>query len=97
MSEKVQVKQRSKKFSRKYGKVAVIDIIERDPFIPEELQNELREKLPKQKTITAQDLSRKYGIMVSAAKKLIDKLEEEKLINFVSGNSRIKIYKGAQL
>ncbi|MHA1733222.1 MAG: hypothetical protein ACTSU5_14845 [Promethearchaeota archaeon] len=95
MSDSVNVRTSSKKFHRKYGKVAVLEMIERDPFVPDALQEELKEKLPKQRVITPQELARRHGITVSAAKKLLRKFEELGVVKFHSGSRRLKVYTGA--
>lgn len=96
MSEKVNIKTRTKKLHKKYGKVAMIEMIERDPFVPEFLEDELEESLPKARCITPTDLSRKHGISVSAAKRLLERFEEKNLVELVHSTSRLRMYKGAK-
>lgn len=82
----------SKKLRKKYGKVADISIKIRDPFIPNPIEQEIRDNLSKSRMITASELALKYNIRISAMKKLFKQLESEGLLKCIGGNSRIKMY-----
>jgi len=82
----------SKKLRKKYGKVADISIKIRDPFIPNPIEQEIRDALPKYKLLTASELALKYNIRISAIKKLFKQFESEGLIKCLGGNSRLKMY-----
>ncbi len=90
---KLEVVEKNIRLLRKYGKVQRLQILKRDPFIPRNIEKEIREKVPNLKAITANDLAQRYNIRVSALKKLLLKLEEEGKIDRIVSSSRIKIYK----
>ncbi|GAB4322283.1 MAG: hypothetical protein Kow0069_26920 [Promethearchaeota archaeon] len=94
VSEKANVKTTSRKLNKKYGKVATIELIERDPFVPAGLEDSLRKSLVKAKTVTPQELARRHGISVSAAKRLLEKLVEEGVVFLAYAKNRLKIYRG---
>ncbi len=85
---------RIKKLDRKYGKVANIDTKIRDPFIPPGVEDKIRESVVKNRGFTPNDIAQKNDVRVSAAKKLLKKLEEEGLVVLVSSSRRLKIYRG---
>lgn len=95
-TDKVEVYSKIKKLDKKYGKVATIEVKKRDPYIPPSLQKKLRENLVKVRSITANDIALKNDIRVSAAKRLLKKLEAEGLVKLVTSTSRLKIYRGAE-
>ena len=96
MSEsKLEVVEKTKKLVIKYGKVKSIKTIQRDPFIPESLIDEIRKRINKMKVITPNEISNKFNVRVSAAKKLLEQFEEEGLIKMVASSSRLRIYKNA--
>ncbi|NVM05238.1 MAG: hypothetical protein HWN67_23165 [Candidatus Helarchaeota archaeon] len=61
-------------------------------LIPEDVQEQILNDLPKMKYITSTQLSIKYGIKISVIKPFLKELEEKNRINLVLTNSRIKIY-----
>ncbi|MFX1501102.1 MAG: hypothetical protein ACFFDH_09090 [Promethearchaeota archaeon] len=77
---------------RKYGRTKQIDIVERDAFIPENLEKEIRESILKKKTILATDIALKYDIRVSTIKLLLKQYEEEGLIKLLDPSLKLKIY-----
>ncbi len=106
VEEKVQIKQTapnegldtvvyidaSKKLRKKYGKVADINIKIRDPFIPNPIEKEIRDMIPKSRVLTASELAIKYNVQNTTIKKLFRQLEKEGLVKMIGGNSRIKMY-----
>ena len=66
--------------------------LERALLIPEDVQEQILNDLPKMKYITSTQLSLKYGIKISVIKPFLRELEAQNKINLVLGNSRIKIY-----
>ncbi|MFX1328031.1 MAG: hypothetical protein ACFE91_07795, partial [Promethearchaeota archaeon] len=45
---------------RKYGRTKQINVVERDAFIPGNIEKEIRESILKKKSILATDLALKY-------------------------------------
>ncbi|MFX1306065.1 MAG: hypothetical protein ACFFDG_04420, partial [Promethearchaeota archaeon] len=45
---------------RKYGRTKQINVVERDAFIPSNIEKEIRESILKKKSILATDLALKY-------------------------------------
>lgn len=66
--------------------------LQRALLIPEDVQEQILNDLPKMKYITSTQLSLKYGIKISVIKPFLKELEERNRINLVLANSRIKIY-----
>ncbi len=66
--------------------------LERALLIPEDVQEQILNDIPKMKYITSTQLSLKYGIKISVIKPFLKELEEKDRLNLVLANSRIKIY-----
>ena len=77
---------------RKYGRTKQINIVERDAFIPKNLEKEIRESILKRKTILATDIALKYDIRVSTVKLLLKQYEEEGIIKLFNPSLKLKIY-----
>ncbi len=77
---------------RKYGRTKQINIVERDAFIPPNLEKEIKESILKKRTILATDIALKYDIRVSTVKLLLKQYEEEGLIKLIDPSLRLKIY-----
>ena len=77
---------------RKYGRTKQINVVERDAFIPKNLEKEIRESLLKRKTILATDIALKYDIRISTVKLLLKQYEEEGLIKLLDPSLKLKIY-----
>jgi len=77
---------------RKYGRVKQINIVERDAFVPPNVENEIRETILKRKTTTATDIALKYDIRVSTLKLLLKQYEEEGIIKLLDPSLKLKIY-----
>jgi ribosomal protein S25 len=77
---------------RKYGRTKQINVVERDAFIPKNLEKEIRESILKRKTILATDIALKYDIRVSTVKLLLKQYEEEGLIELFKPSLKLKIY-----
>jgi ribosomal protein S25 len=95
MSEKEEkqiVRKATLNLRRKYGRTKQINVVERDAFIPKNLEKEIRESLLKKKTILATDIALKYDIRVSTAKLLLKQYEEEGLIELYDPSLKLKIY-----
>ena len=68
MSEKEEkqiVRKATLNLRRKYGRTKQINVVERDAFIPKNLEKEIKESILKRKTILATDIALKYDIRVS--------------------------------
>ncbi|MFX1364870.1 MAG: hypothetical protein ACFFCE_07480 [Promethearchaeota archaeon] len=90
--EKQIVRKATLNLRRKYGRTKQINIVERDSFIPKNLENEIKEGILKKKTILATDIALKYDIRVSTIKLLLKQYEEEGLIKLLDPSLKLKIY-----
>jgi ribosomal protein S25 len=78
---------------RKYGRTKQISVVERDAFIPSNLEKEIREDyIKKKKAITATDIAEKYDIRVSTVNLLLKQYEEEGIIELLDPSITLKIY-----
>jgi len=95
MSEKEEkqiVRKATLNLRRKYGRTKQINVVERDAFIPKNLEKEIKESILKRKIILATDIALKYDIRVSTAKLLLKQYEEEGLIKLLNPSLKLKIY-----
>ena len=95
MSEKEEkqiVRKATLNLRRKYGRTKQINVVERDAFIPKNLEKEIKESILKRKTILATDIALKYDIRVSTVKLLLKQYEEEGLIKLLDPDLKLKIY-----
>jgi ribosomal protein S25 len=90
--EKLLVRKATINLRRKYGRTKQINIVERDAFIPKNIEKELRDSILKSKTILATDIALKFDIRVSTAKVLLKQYEEEGLIKLLDPTLKLKIY-----
>ena len=91
--DKLLVRKATLNLKRKYGRTKQISIVERDAFIPNNIEKEIREDYIKnKKTITAADIGAKYDIRVSTVNLLLRQYEEEGLIKLLDPSLNIKIY-----
>ncbi len=90
--EKQIVRKTTLNLRRKYGRTKQINIVERDAFIPKNLENEIKEAILKKKTILATDIAMRYDIRVSTVKLLLKQYEEEGLIKLLDPSLKLKIY-----
>jgi len=90
--EKLLVRKATINLRRKYGRTKQINIVERDAFIPKNIEKDIRESISKSKTILATEMALKFDIRVSTAKILLKQYEEEGLIKLFDPNLRLKIY-----
>jgi ribosomal protein S25 len=77
---------------RKYGRTKQINVVERDAFIPRNMEKQIRDSIVKKKTILATDMALTYDIRVSTAKLLLQQYEEEGLIKLLDPSLKLKIY-----
>lgn len=70
----------------------IVREIEVKPSILENIKKDVQ----RSRVVTPQSLALKYNIRVSVARKLLRRFEEEGLVIYVDGNSRIRIYRGAK-
>ena len=95
MSEKEEkqiIRKATLSLRRKYGRTKQINIVERDAFIPKNLEKEIKESILKRKTILATDIALRYDIRVSTIKLLLKQYEEEGLIKILDPTLKLKIY-----
>ncbi|MBN2156974.1 MAG: hypothetical protein JW776_13100 [Candidatus Lokiarchaeota archaeon] len=92
--DKITVTTKIKKLDRKYGKVTNLETKVRDPFIPPSIETKIRETYIKNRGFTPNDVAIKNDIRVSAAKKLLEKMEKDGSIELVTSTSRLKVYRG---
>ena len=90
--EKQIIRKTTLNLRRKYGRTKQISIVERDAFIPKNLEGEIKEAIMKKKTILATDIAMKYDIRVSTAKLLLKQYEEEGLIKLLDPSLKLRIY-----
>ena len=90
--EKLLVRKATLNLKRKYGRTKQISVVERDAFIPTSIEQEIRESLPKRKSIIASDIALKYDLRISTVKLLLKQYEEEGLIKLLDPDLKLKIY-----
>jgi ribosomal protein S25 len=90
--EKLHVRKATLNLRRKYGRTKQINVVERDAFIPKNLETEIKESILKKKSILATDIALKFDIRVSTAKLLLKQYEEEGLIKLLDPSLKLKIY-----
>jgi ribosomal protein S25 len=90
--EKQIIRKATLSLRRKYGRTKQINIVERDAFIPKNLEKEIKEAILKRKTILATDIALRYDIRVSTIKLLLKQYEEEGIIKLLDPSLKLKIY-----
>ena len=90
--DKLLVRKATLNLRRKYGRTKQITIVERDAFIPSSVEKEIRESLPKRKSILASDLALRYDLRISTVNLLLKQYEGEGLIKIKDPNLKLKIY-----
>ena len=90
--EKLVVRKATLNLRRKYGRSKQITVVERDAFIPNSIEKEIRESIPKRKSILASDLGLKYDLRISTVNLLLKQYEEEGLIKLLDPTLKLKIY-----
>jgi len=95
MSEKEEkqiVRKGTLNLRRKYGRTKLINVVERDAFVPKSVEKEIKEAILKKKSILATDIALRYDIRVSTAKILLKSYVEEGLIKLFDPSLKLKIY-----
>jgi ribosomal protein S25 len=90
--EKLLVRKATLNLRRKYGRTKQINIVERDAFVPSSIEKEIRESLPKKKSILASDIALRHDLRISAVKLLLKQYEDEGLIKLLDPKLKLKIY-----
>ena len=90
--EKIVVRKATLNLRRKYGRTKQITIVERDAFIPNSIEKEIRENLSKRKSILASDIALRYDLRISTVNLLLRQYEEEGIIKLFDPNLKLKIY-----
>ena len=90
--EKIVVRKATLNLRRKYGRTKQINIVERDAFIPSSIEKEIRESIPKKKSILASDLALRFDLRISTVNLLLKQYEEEGLIKLLDPSLKLKIY-----
>jgi len=90
--EKLVVRKATLNLRRKYGRTKQITIVERDAFVPSSIEKEIRESLPKRKSILASDIALRYDLRISTVNVLLKQYEGEGLIKLLDPNLKLKIY-----
>jgi ribosomal protein S25 len=90
--EKLVVRKATLNLRRKYGRTKQITIVERDAFVPSSIEKEIRESLPKRKSILASDIALRYDLRISTVNVLLKQYEGEGLIRLLDPNLKLKIY-----
>lgn len=95
MSEKEEkqiVRKGTLNLRRKYGRTKQINVVERDAFVPKNIEKEIKESLLTKKSILATDIALKFDIRISTAKMLLKQYEEEGMIKLLDTSLKLKIY-----
>ncbi|MHA2006471.1 MAG: hypothetical protein ACXABO_03390 [Promethearchaeota archaeon] len=95
MSEKEEkqiVRKGTLNLRRKYGRTKQINVVERDAYVPKNIEKEIKESIIKKKTILATDIALKFDIRVSTAKILLKQYVEEGIIKILDPSLKLKIY-----
>jgi ribosomal protein S25 len=90
--DKLLVRKATLNLRRKYGRTKQITIVERDAFIPSSVEKDIRESIPKRKSIIASDLALRFDLRISTVNLLLKQLEGEGLIKLFDPNLKLKIY-----
>ncbi|MFX1574308.1 MAG: hypothetical protein ACFFB0_16330 [Promethearchaeota archaeon] len=90
--EKLLVRKATLNLRRKYGRTKQINIVERDAYVPKNLEKEIKESILKKKTILATEIALKYDIRVSTVKLLLKQYEQEGIIKLLDPSLKLKIY-----
>ena len=90
--EKLVVRKATLNLRRKYGRTKQITIVERDAFVPSSIEKQIRESLPKRKSILASDIALRYDLRISTVNVLLKQYEGEGLIKLLNPNLKLKIY-----
>ncbi len=90
--EKLLVRKATLNLRRKYGRTKQINIVERDAFVPSSIEKEIRESLPKKKSILASNIAIRYDLRISTVNVLLKQYEGEGLIKLLNPNLKMKIY-----
>ena len=90
--EKLVVRKATLNLRRKYGRTKQISIVERDAFVPSSIEKQIRESLPKRKSILASDIALRYDLRISTVNVLLKQYEGEGLIKLLNPNLKLKIY-----
>jgi len=90
--EKLVVRKATLNLRRKYGRTKQITIVERDAFVPTSIEKDIRESLPKRKSILASDIALRFDVRISTVNLLLKQYEEEGLIKLLDPNLKLKIY-----
>ncbi|MEM4713825.1 MAG: hypothetical protein QXQ61_04660 [Candidatus Bathyarchaeia archaeon] len=62
-------------------------------FVPDVKGEKILDELRKMRTLTPYAVATRFNIRISTAKDFLEQLEEDGLVQLVSGNHNIKIYK----
>ena len=90
--DKVETLVQTKRLNKKYGKVATIELKQRDPFVPRATEKKLRIEIKKMKAITPNEIAAKYDIRVSTVRHFLNALVLEGVLELVSSHDRLKVY-----
>jgi len=62
-------------------------------FVPDVKEGKILEELKKMRVLTPYAVATRFNIRISTAKDFLEQLEDDGLVQLVSGNHAIKIYK----
>ncbi|MBY9007869.1 MAG: hypothetical protein KGD63_14095 [Candidatus Lokiarchaeota archaeon] len=91
-NSKVLIRKDTINLRRKYGRSKQINIIERDAYVPEGIEDDIKQDILRRKAIIATDVAVKYDVRVSTIKLLLAKYAKEGLIKLFDPSSNFKIY-----
>jgi len=90
--DKLLVRRDTLNLRRKYGRTQRVNVIERDAYIPRGLEEDIKKDILNRKAILPSDIAVKYDIRVSTAKNLLEKYEENGLVELLDPSLKLKIY-----
>lgn len=90
--DKLLVRRDTLNLRRKYGRTQRVNVIERDAYIPQGIEEDIKKDILNRKAILASDIAVKYDIRVSTAKNLLEKYEKDGLVELLDPSLKLKIY-----
>ena len=90
--DKLIVRKATLNLRRKYGRTKQVNIVERDAFIPRNMEDDIKDYITKKNGTTATDIATRFDIRVSTIKLLLDQYLEEGIIKLLDPNMKLKVY-----
>lgn len=90
--DKLLVRKATLNLRRKYGRTKQVNIIERDAFLPPNMEDDIKEYIKKRNGVTPSDIASKFDIRVSTAKNLLEQYIKDGLVKILDPDMRLKVY-----